>query len=77
MQGYVLVFGEDPLVKEVKMLNPLCYNETYEGVFTIDRREMYTIESVHKGISRVLQGFEIIVLTVLTRRAACDEICCL
>ena len=36
-------------------------------VFTIDRSEPYKINSKHLGISRVLQSFEIVLLTVLIK----------
>jgi len=58
------------LIKEVKSLNEICAKQidskTYQ-VFTIDREEPYLIDSKHKGISRVLQGFEVVLLAVLTR----------
>jgi hypothetical protein len=56
------------LVVEVKDLNKQCYtmglNKGY--TFTVDRFDPYVNDQVYKGISRVLQGFEVCLLSVLT-----------
>jgi hypothetical protein len=57
------------LLKEVKDLNQMCYNKIghYTYTYTVDRYIPYRNSSAHKGISRVLQGFEVVLLSRLTR----------
>ena len=64
---FVGIFGSDPLVSEVKNLNEICVNNDKNSVFAIDRVEEYKIDSVHQGISRVLQSFEVILLSILVK----------
>lgn len=56
------------LINEVKNLNLKCsfkdYDDQYK-VYTLDRTSPYVIDSPHKGISRVLQGFEVVLLSIL------------
>nr|QUO99274.1 hypothetical protein [Oedogonium dentireticulatum] len=62
------VANSSRLVVEVKDLNKECYtmglNRGY--TFTVDRFKPYINDQVYKGISRVLQGFEVCLLSVLT-----------
>lgn len=56
------------LINEVRTLNESCAK--FEGpekyaTYTIDKINPYIVESKHKGISRVLQGFEIVLLSIL------------
>lgn len=57
------------LIEEVKRLNESCaFKDEVTGeikVYTVDRTDPYVIDSKHKGISRVLQGFEVVLLSVL------------
>lgn len=60
------------LINEVKNLSSKCFIESYNinnikefEVYTVDRVMPYATDSGHKGISRVLQGFEIVLLTTL------------
>lgn len=39
--------------------------QPYKCTYTIDRLAPYTFDSGHKRLSRVLQGFEVVLLTVL------------
>lgn len=54
------------IVEEVKQINTTCYvkqqifNEKHLVTYTIDRQIPYEVDSAYKGISRVLQGFEIV-----------------
>lgn len=66
-KDFLKVFGNDPLVSEVKQLNMICVNQWGDKVFTVDRVEPYKIQSKHLGISRVLQSFEVVLLSLLTR----------
>lgn len=56
------------LIREVKNLNLKCafkdFDDKYK-VYTLDRTSPYEIDSPHKGISRVLQGFEVVLLSIL------------
>jgi hypothetical protein len=61
------LFSKDELVKEVKDLNKTCYSEARGVSYTIERVQPYKIDSAHKGISRVLQSFEVVLLSVLVR----------
>ena len=61
------IFLKDELIEEVKNLNKKCCNEERNRVYTIDRVSPYLLDSQHKGISRVLQGYEVVLLTVLAR----------
>lgn len=56
------------LVLEVKDLNKECYTLGLKRgyTFTVDRFDPYINDQVYKGISRVLQGFEVCLLSVLT-----------
>jgi len=56
------------LIQEVEKLNEQCaIQEGFKDykVYTIDRCEPYRFNSKHMGISRVLQGFEVVLLSVL------------
>jgi hypothetical protein len=57
------------LIKEVKDLNMECVYHDGDKIFsfTVDRVIPYETDSDHKGISRVLQGFEVVLLSVLAR----------
>lgn len=66
-KDFIKVFGKDELVKEVKEFNLKCIDRWGTKVFTIDRYEPYKISSKHLGISRVLQSFEVVLLTVLIK----------
>lgn len=65
-------FNNFTLVKEVKDINTKCsmkfdhLKQAYK-TFTVDRVSPYIIDKPHKGISRVLQGFEVVLLTVLVK----------
>jgi hypothetical protein len=69
-----LVFDEFQISNELKSFNKSC---VYEGprdskgptflTHTIDRPDVYSCDTPHKGISRVLQGFEIVLLSVLVK----------
>lgn len=65
--NFCKVFAENPLIDEVKSLNEKCVSEWGDRVYTVDRKSPYKIESKHKGISRVLQSFEVVMLSVLVR----------
>ena len=68
------IFGRNPLVEEVKLLNHQCYDRWGKKVYTIDRIEPYEIHSKHLGISRVLQSFEVVLLTELVRHCLDKQI---
>lgn len=59
------------IIDEVKFINTTCnfeqaaFQKTRNLTFTIDRVKPYEVDSKHKGISRVLQSFEVVLLTVL------------
>lgn len=61
------------LVKEVKNLSSNAFETDYDKEsekriyysYAIDRAKPYEFESGHKGISRVLQGFEVVLLSTL------------
>lgn len=61
------------LVKEVKDLSSNAFEMFYDKeeqknvyfAYTVDRVKPYEFESGHKGISRVLQGFEVVLLSTL------------
>lgn len=55
------------LIHEVKALNQECVEDDALCTWTIDRTSPYYIDSRHKGISRALQGYEIVLLSVLVR----------
>ena len=57
------------ILKEVKDLNKECFTKAMDKTFTytIDRKVPYQTESSYKGISRVLQSFEVVLLSILTR----------
>lgn len=55
-----IVFSKDELIAEVKDLNKSCYSKERKVSYTIDREAPYQIDKSHKGISRVLQGFEVV-----------------
>lgn len=61
------VFEKDELIKEVKDLNKSCFSQRRLVSHTIDRVKPYKIDKPHKGISRVLQSFEVVLLSVLVR----------
>jgi hypothetical protein len=65
--NFCKVFAENPLIEEVKSLNEKCVGEWGDRVYTVDNTSPYKIESKHKGISRVLQSFEVVMLSVLVR----------
>lgn len=57
------------LVAEVKNLSQKCVRKQ-DGKFlmyTVDRGKPYETQVQHKGISRVLQGFEVVLLSVLIK----------
>ena len=59
------------LVAEVRNLNETCAVKEEDGsykTYTPDRWEPYVVEGKHLGISRVLQGFEVVLLTVLVKQ---------
>lgn len=57
------------LIREVKALSSQCATKNFDTnnyeVYTVDRLQPYIVDSAHKGISRVLQGFEVVLLSVL------------
>nr|UCS09803.1 hypothetical protein [Oedocladium carolinianum] len=57
------------LVKEVKNLNRQCFSTTFlkTYTYTIDRYLPYKNEASYKGISMVLQGFEVVLACSLTQ----------
>jgi len=61
------------LAKELGALNKQCYiQKDYSGdivyqTYTPSRMDPWFIDAPHKGISRVLQGFEVVLLAALTR----------
>lgn len=63
------------LVKEVKDLSSKSFDTIMDGdkrvyyAYTVDRQQPYEFDSGHKGISRVLQGFEVVLLTTLVHSA--------
>jgi hypothetical protein len=64
-------FNSFKLINEIKSLNHPCA-KFHEGSkmnrsYTIDRMIPYEYDSKHLGISRVLQGFEVVLLTVLVK----------
>jgi hypothetical protein len=65
-----LILDQFTLTKELKDFNKECYSQgtgkTYY-TYTIDRPEPYICNLPHQGISRVLQGFEVVLLSYLTR----------
>lgn len=65
------VAGKFNLANEIKELNKTCVvpSMTRKIYFThtIDRAVPYESESIHYGISRVLQGFEVVLLSILTQ----------
>lgn len=69
-----IVFDEFQISNELKSFNKSCVYEGPPGskgptflTHTIDRPEVYSCDTPHKGISRVLQGFEIVLLSVLVK----------
>lgn len=65
--GLRSIFSQFVLIDEVKEINTKCITEDGGYTFTINREEPYAVDSPHKGISRALQGFEVVLLAVLTR----------
>lgn len=61
------VLSELPVIKEVKGLNKECYMAglSHSYTYTVDRVIPYENTADYKGISRVLQGFEVVLLTRL------------
>lgn len=60
------VLSSFELFNQVKNLNESCHcNKT--SVYTIDRKLPYLIDSSYKGISRVVQGFEVVQLSILVK----------
>lgn len=57
------------LINEVKDLHKSCFmkGSKMSFTYTIDRLEPYQNEASYKGISRVLQGFEVVLLCCLTQ----------
>jgi hypothetical protein len=53
------------LLEDVKELNKACFNKEKGVTYTDDRKKGYQIDSQHKGISRVLQGVEVVLLSLL------------
>lgn len=51
------------IISEVKELNQIGTID--DGTYTIDRTRLYKVDSQHKGISRVLQVFEVVFLLLL------------
>ncbi len=45
----------------------ICVVKEDKKSFTLDSVEPYGVDSVHKGISRALQGYEVVLLSVLVR----------
>lgn len=61
------IFNGFELLHEVKELNKSCVTDDKKKLWTPDSTSPYYIDSVHKGISRALQSFEIILLVVLVK----------
>jgi hypothetical protein len=64
------ILSKVDILDEVRTLNPLCslkMNHDKFLTYTIDRQTPYEIDASYKGISRTLQGFEVILLTTLVR----------
>lgn len=59
------------LLEEVKELNKKCVAPDGLRTYTLDRQEPYVFDSQHKGISRALQGYEVVLLTVLVQKIIC------
>ena len=57
------VLGNLEIISEVKQLNQVCTLD--KRTYTVDRRDPHPVDSVHKGISRVLQGVEVVLLSIL------------
>lgn len=51
------------IIQEVKSLNKSCVKNGF--TYTIDRAAPYAADKTHKGISRALQGVEVVLLAVL------------
>ena len=72
------VLSEFKLGKALKDLNKTCVVPVNSGfaiskqnpgmVFTVDKSEPYLVTSAHMGISRVLQGFELIMLSNMVQQ---------
>lgn len=65
------VLSDFSLIKEVGALNAHCAIKMGEEdyiTFTLDRESAYQFNSSHKGISRALQSFEVVLLTVLVQK---------
>ena len=72
-------FDNFDLIKEVSNIKNKCailnssvssytpYEDRSYLTFTVDRAEPYVVLQPHKGISRVLQGFEVVLLSVLVK----------
>ena len=61
------LFQNYALINEVQELNTKCFDRWSAKVYIIDKVNGYPLDRKHKGISRVLQGFEVVLLTVLVR----------
>jgi len=67
-----------PLIQEVRSLSNTCYIKSdttgtndknlYKN-YTVDSSTAYCFEGQHKGISRVLQGFEVVLLSAVVYRS--------
>ena len=57
------------LLQEVKNFNKSCFMNgcKYSYTYTVDRVNPYRNHASYKGISRVLQGFEVVLLSCLTK----------
>lgn len=64
-QSLKMILETFDLIAEVKALNKQCVTEDGKKTWTLDRQKPYYVDSVHKGISRALQGYEILLLSVL------------
>lgn len=61
------ILSQFSLISEVQELNKKCVVPDHLITCTLDRVDPYVFDSQHKGISRALQGFEIILLCVLVQ----------
>lgn len=57
------------LVNEVKNVNKMCFMKAFTNswTYTLDRPTPYRNEADYKGISKVLQGFEVVLLSCLVQ----------
>lgn len=71
------VLDDFALIKDVQAISSKCFYKEWDVEeskanyfsYTIDKVGPYEFDKGHKGISRVLQGFEVVLLTVLVYKA--------